>query len=71
MKQKVYGLHDALEELGRAMARGRPRKYIWVESKQGPVKILNPKPLLEGASYGIAGDVEVRVKPRYQVTFSV
>lgn len=63
MPKRIYTLYEAMEAVGRAAHKGKPRSYIWVETAQGPCKFLKPYLTMTG----LGGDVEVRVTPRYQV----
>lgn len=64
----MYDIHAALEELGAAMRRGRPRKRMWIQTSQGPVCFIDPAPSFgPGLEYGVSGSV--RMSPRYCTAF--
>jgi hypothetical protein len=66
MKPRIYSLYEAMAVVGEAARNGKPRKFIWVETKKGPCKMLNP--VMEWD--GLSGQMVVAVAPRYQVTFT-
>ncbi len=66
VKPRAYPIHEAMAIVGKAARKGKPRKFIWVETKIGPVKVLDPVMRMDG----LAGNIVCSVAPRYQATFS-
>lgn len=63
---KAHGLYEAVRRIIQAQRRGKPLRRIRVATKKGDVTVLNPTWSM-ASPMDIAGDIEVRVAPRYQV----